>query len=90
MAKTWKWWLEVFGGKGGFEQETVSPKLLPLTEVIERAHAEWLAAKNFFEEVTDPDLVDEAIYRLEATEKRYMHLLRQAKQEQIFKTYSVK
>lgn len=60
------------------EGEGDCPELL---EAVAQAHREWVAAKTFFNSVTDPDLVDYAIYRIEAAQKRYVYLLRQAKQE---------
>jgi len=48
-------------------------------ESIAKARDEWLAAKNYFEIVSDPDLVDHAIYLLEAAERKYMYLLKRAK-----------
>ncbi len=73
---------------------TISSKLLPEVEFglptgrppspresVDRARDEWLAAKNYFEMVSDPDLVDHAIYLLEAAERKYMYLLKRAKKE---------
>ncbi|WP_406677416.1 DUF2508 family protein [Neomoorella carbonis] len=45
-----------------------------LAEAIREAREEWWAAQRFFAEVTEPDLVDQAIYRLEAAERKYMYL----------------
>jgi len=45
---------------------------------VEQARAEWLAAKTYFDNVTDPDLVDHAIYSIEASERKYMYLLKRA------------
>ncbi len=50
-------------------------------ESISRAREDWLAARNYFEMVSDPDLVDHAIYLLEAAERKYMYLLKRAKNE---------
>ena len=58
-------------------------KDLSLLEMISKAKEEWIDAKRFFEEVTDPMLVDHAIYRLESAEKRYMYLLKIANQEKL-------
>ena len=44
-----------------------------------KAKNEWLAAQNYFDNVSDPDLVDYAIYEMEAARKKYMYLLKQAK-----------
>lgn len=49
-----------------------------LSALIERARLEWLAAQNKFDTVTDPDLVDHAIYAIQAAERRYVYLLRLA------------
>jgi hypothetical protein len=44
---------------------------------IENAKKEWEDAKNIFENVSHPDLVDYAIYRVEAAEQKYVYLLKQ-------------
>jgi len=59
-------------------------------EVLTEARDEWMQAQNYFENVSEPDLVDYAIYRLEAARRRYMYLMKQARisgirNEQIFK-----
>lgn len=46
---------------------------------LKNAKKEWEDAKNIFENVSDPDLVDYAIYNVDAKEKRYMYLLKQIK-----------
>lgn len=50
-----------------------------LVQCVRQAYEEWQSAENFFHSVTDPDLVDHAIYKLEATKARYIYLLKQAK-----------
>jgi hypothetical protein len=54
-----------------------------LVELIEKAKEEWQDAKKLFDEVTDPDLIDHAIYRIESAEKKYMYLLKLANNEKI-------
>ncbi len=54
-----------------------------LLELVDMAREEWLAAKTYFENVSDPELVDHAIYAVEAAEKKYMYLLKQAKAQNI-------
>ena len=46
---------------------------------VEAARQQWLTAKAYFDYVTDPDLIDMAIYSIEAAEKRYMYLLKVAR-----------
>jgi len=73
---------------------TISAKILPEFEFglpsghppspresIAHAREEWLAARNYFNSVSDPDLVDHAIYLLGAAERKYMYLLKRAKHE---------
>lgn len=50
---------------------------------LENAKKEWEEAKNIFENVSEPDLVDYAIYNVEAAEKKYVYLLRQIKNEKL-------
>ncbi|WP_099192843.1 DUF2508 family protein [Tepidibacter mesophilus] len=43
------------------------------------AYIDLKAAESFFDNVKDPDLVDYAIFRLEAAKSRYSYFLRKAK-----------
>lgn len=50
-----------------------------LHQSVEQAKRDWLCARAFFEQVTEPELVDYAIYQVKAAERRYMYLLGQAR-----------
>ncbi|NLJ57743.1 MAG: YaaL family protein [Tissierellia bacterium] len=50
---------------------------------IENAKKEWEDAKNIFENVTQPDLVDYAIYKVEAAEQKYIYLLKQYRKKNL-------
>ena len=50
-----------------------------ILDSVEHARKDWLTARVYFDNVTDPDLIDHAIYRIEAAEKKYIYLLKQAK-----------
>lgn len=50
---------------------------------LENAKKEWEEAKNIFENVSEPDLVDYAIYNVEAAEKKYVYLLKLIKSEKL-------
>ena len=52
-----------------------------LLYAAEAAKQEWLTSKEYFESVTDPDLVDHAVYLMEASQKKYMYLLKKARKE---------
>lgn len=47
--------------------------------LIDEARREWLAAKENFDNVSDPSLIEHAVYIYHATEKRYMYLLNEAR-----------
>lgn len=50
---------------------------------IDRAYLDVLTAESFFQVVSEPELVDVAIYNLEAKKSRYAYLLRLAKEKGI-------
>ncbi len=45
------------------------------------AKQEWLWAVEYFHEVSEPGLVDYAVYSLQAAERKYMYLLDKAREE---------
>jgi len=51
-----------------------------MVDIIRSAHEEWKNAESFFQNVTEPDLVDHAIYRMEAARTRYTYLMKQARE----------
>lgn len=52
-----------------------------ILESLRYAHDEWKKKEKFFQEVTEPDLVDVAIYELEASKIKYIYLLKKLKEE---------
>ncbi|HHT72862.1 MAG TPA: YaaL family protein [Firmicutes bacterium] len=59
-----------------------------LIEQVEQARQEWLAARSYFDNVTDTVLIDHAILSLQAAERKYVYLLDQAKRSGVrCKTY---
>ncbi|MDD3920852.1 MAG: DUF2508 family protein [Eubacteriales bacterium] len=49
---------------------------------VEHALTQWKNAKVFFENVTDPTLVDYAVFEMEAAKKRYIYLLQAVRQKE--------
>jgi len=47
---------------------------------VRRAYSQWQAAENYFDSVDDPDLIDFAIYDMEAAKKKYVYLLKKARE----------
>lgn len=43
----------------------------------QKALLEWKDAAKFFESASDPDLIDVAIFDMEAAKRRYLYLLKQ-------------
>ena len=60
-----------------------SLKVPDMLENLEGARREWQHAKAYFNSVLDPDLIDHAIFYMGATEKKYIYLLKQAKENGI-------
>jgi hypothetical protein len=52
-----------------------------LLEAVHTARQEWVAAQSYFENVSDPELVDYAIFKQEAAKRKYMYLLNLARKE---------
>lgn len=50
------------------------------TGQVQRALEQWKDAQNYFENVTDPDLVDYAIFGLETARRRYQFMLKRARE----------
>ncbi|MDF2939166.1 MAG: hypothetical protein K0Q90_4539 [Paenibacillaceae bacterium] len=68
--------------KGAVKKKLDEPKFqdkLGMHEEIRKAHLEWKTAHLRLEWMVEKDQIDYAIYALEAAEKRYVMLLRQAK-----------
>jgi len=51
-----------------------------LLEAISQAQREWHEARIMFNQVNEPELIDHAIYTVEAAEKKYTYLIKKAKE----------
>ncbi len=56
---------------------------------IKEALRSWQDAQKYFDSVSDPDLVDVAIYDIEAARRRYMYLLKCVKQGRMIRHTSL-
>ncbi len=54
-----------------------------LLESLKTAHSELESAELYFQNVTEPDLVDHAIYNMEAAKAKYYYLLKQVRKKKI-------
>jgi hypothetical protein len=70
-----------------FSDDDLDKKPQPtMSDLVEQARQEWLSAQSYYNTVSDKDLVDHAVYMMQAAEKKYMYLLKKARQEGV--TYS--
>ncbi|MCG8541879.1 MAG: YaaL family protein [Clostridia bacterium] len=51
-----------------------------ILENLRSAHEDWRNAEKYFQNVTDPDLIDHAIFKIEAEKTRYTYLLKLARE----------
>jgi hypothetical protein len=65
------------------DQDMLKKDKQMLVQEIRKAHQIWVAAQAHFEFALDKDQVDYAIYALEAAEKRFEMLIKQAKQMRV-------
>lgn len=56
-------------------------KYLNKNSLVEKAKQEWQAALSLFNNATDKELIDQAIFALNAAERRYVFLLKEARSE---------
>lgn len=64
-----------------FKQD--KPDEVHLMKMLEQARREWHLSKAYFNAVTDTDLIDHAIFTMDAAEQRYSYLLKKAKAERL-------
>jgi hypothetical protein len=74
-----KKWVRVKDWLLGRQPEEELSEMEKLQAEIEQAHQEWAIAQQHMNHVSDPELIDHAIYHLEAAERKYGYLLREAK-----------
>lgn len=64
----------------GFIKNKRDNKHKEFFEALAKARQEWYDAQNYFENVTEEDLIDHAIYKMEAARSKYMYMIKHAKQ----------
>lgn len=52
-----------------------------MLKLVALAFKQWKERERMFESVTDPDLVDYAIYQMEASRLKYIYLLKKMRKE---------
>jgi len=64
----------------GFIRNKRENKHKEFFEALAKARQEWYDAQNYFENVTEEELIDHAIYKMEAARSKYMYMIKHAKQ----------
>lgn len=62
------------------ELDKLNESRAEMLERLRQAHKEWKDNEAFFKEVSDPDLIDYAIYEVEASKLKYIYLLKKMKE----------
>ena len=65
------------------ENSSIEMEEYTILQLTKKAKEEWQDAKRYFDEVTDPRLIDHAIYRIEAAEKKYIYLIKLSQKESL-------
>jgi hypothetical protein len=61
------------------DKNVIKKKDSTISDEVREAHEQWIDAKNYFDNVSEPELIDYATYRIEAARAKYMYLLNQLK-----------
>ena len=71
------YWMNSIKDKINYNKE--KQKNNELLESIQKAQKEWIDKENYFDYATDSDLVEFAIYDIEAAKRKYAYLLKLVK-----------
>lgn len=76
MGATWR--MQLKRSCKDFSQEELEKK--KLLSALNQAQKEYNVALSHFHAVTEPEIIDEAIYRMEAARKKYSFFLKRVRQ----------
>ncbi|MFW6022629.1 MAG: DUF2508 family protein [Halanaerobiaceae bacterium] len=65
------------------EKGIVKEQELEMEDYLSKARHEWIEAQNYFDNVSEPELVDHASYLLRAAESKYTYLLKKYKENRM-------
>ncbi len=67
------------------KKEIIKERDPGLEEHLNKAYYEWKKAQNYFNNATEPELIEHATYLIGAAERKYMYQLRRYKEEAVEK-----
>lgn len=62
------------------ETKAMSPEVAEYMENLWEVWQQWQSAKNMFEQAIDPDMVEFAIYNMEARKKQFNYMVKYARE----------
>lgn len=74
-----QWIIKLWKKKERDREEALQNDRLLLVQEIRKAHMEWETAQRRFDYVVEKEQIDYAVFALEAAEKRFEMLIKQAK-----------
>jgi hypothetical protein len=85
IKRQWQEFLRLFTKqeKVDLVEQRLEQERRDFIEIVNKAKNEWIESQNYFENVSNPDLIDLAIYRMEASKIFYMYLIKEAKKKGI-------
>ena len=75
-----KVWDYLIPDETGALSPTKGEKKPEVIQAVDDARLDWERARAYFDNVTDPDLIDHATYEIKAAERKYVYLLRRAQE----------
>lgn len=81
LERITSFFLELSGHFFPSEEQPVPYRTKDYFTLVEQARQDWRSARERFDQISDPDLIDHAIFDLEAAERRYVYLLKKAREE---------
>ena len=67
--------------EGGSKKQIELDEEVMLKRAVEKARRELIAVQSFFDSVSDPDMVDHAVYTMQAAERKYAYLIKFARKK---------
>lgn len=78
-----RWMVKLWKRKEREREEAIQNDRILLVQEIRIAHLEWETAQRRFDYVVEKEQIDYAVFALQAAEKRFEMLIRQAKNMRI-------
>lgn len=68
-----------------FKKDKETKEREEMLKLVALAYKQWKERESLFQDVIDPDLIDYAIYQMEASRLKYIYLLKKFREEEVKK-----